>query len=126
MGSWGVGMPAAVKLDLFADQVFSAFGQCPYLVGSALATTQWRDVDVRVILADDEYAAVFPGCDPRDEHRCAKWVAVCLAFSALGREMTGLPIDFQVQQQTYANSTFNAPRSAIGIVEHRITKNGGM
>jgi hypothetical protein len=126
MGKWGVGMPASVKLDLFADQVWNAFGHCPYLVGSVLHTTEWRDVDVRLILPDDEYEKMFPDCDPRDEHRCSKWVALCIAFSCLGKEMTGLPIDFQIQQQTHANKEFadrtKDLRSAIGIVEHRIHK----
>ena len=122
MGSWGVGMPGAVKLDLYGDQLFNVFGGCPYLVGSALTMTQWRDVDVRVILSDEDFVAMFPGLHPGDEHRCAKWVAMCLAFSALGKEMTGLPIDFQIQQQSSANEMFKGTRSAIGIVEHRITK----
>lgn len=49
-------MPAAMKLDLFGDQVFMAFGHIPYLVGSAATQkTGWRDVDVRLILPDDEW-----------------------------------------------------------------------
>lgn len=115
-------MPAALKLDLFADQLYSFFGDFPYLVGSALKTTAWRDVDVRVILPDDQYAALFPGCTPDGEHQCAKWCALCLAFAALGREMTGLPIDFQVQQQSWANKRHPGQRSALGFVEHRFKK----
>ena len=51
----GVGMPAALLLDEFGSQVWSAFGSPPYLVGSALAGKKWRDVDVRLILSDEEY-----------------------------------------------------------------------
>ncbi len=122
----GVGMPAALMLDEFASQLIHAFNPClgmPYLVGSALKGKQWRDVDVRLILTDEEYAALLPGCDPLQEHRCGKWVALCLAFSALGKQMTGLPIDFQIQQMTYANKTTEGePRSALGAVELRIVK----
>lgn len=111
----GVGMPAALYLDEFGSHVWSAFGHTPYLVGSALTQKHgWRDVDVRLILPDDEYAVLFG--DPKQTHRNPKWVAMVLAFSALGRQMTGLPIDFQIQQQSKANADFDAPRSAIGMV----------
>lgn len=117
----GVGMPAALLLEEFGSQVWAAFGTPPYLVGSALTEKQWRDVDVRLILDDDAYAAFGFG-DPRPS--CAlkngKWVALCLAFSALGKSMTGLPIDFQIQQQTLANKTFDGPRSSLGVVALRI------
>ena len=49
MGKWGVGMPRKLMLDEFASLVWDAFGDCPYLVGSALDTTDWRDVDVRLL-----------------------------------------------------------------------------
>jgi hypothetical protein len=39
-----------------------------------------------------------------------------LAWSMLGRQMTGLPIDFQIQQQTLANDEFDGPRSALMFV----------
>lgn len=58
MGDWGVGMPAASRLDQFGRVCHEAFGATAYLVGSALKTTDWRDVDVRVILTDDEFASV--------------------------------------------------------------------
>ena len=52
-----VGMPATLLLEEFGSQVWNAFGDCPYLVGSALENkTGWRDVDVRIILDDEEYA----------------------------------------------------------------------
>jgi hypothetical protein len=117
----GVGMPAALLLDEFGSQIWSAFGTPAYLVGSALAGKKWRDVDVRLILSDEEYKAMGFG-DPRDQHRNAKWVAYVLAFSALGKAMTGLPIDFQIQQQTQANKEHARPRSALGVVELRIKR----
>jgi hypothetical protein len=115
----GVGMPASLLLDAFGSQVWSAFGTPPYLVGSALHSKTWRDVDVRVILDDDEYKALGLG-EPNDTHRNGKWVALCLAFSALGKAMTGLPIDFQIQQCTAANKEFDGNRSVIGTVELRM------
>lgn len=118
----GVGMPAALYLDAFGSVVWDAFGQPPYHVGSSMPgvnKTGWRDVDVRLILSDEEYEALGLG-DPLRCHRNAKWVALTMAFSALGKEMTGLPIDFQIQQQTHANKVFEGcPRSALGCVAAR-------
>lgn len=37
--------------------------------------------------------------------------------------MTGLPIDFQIQQMTYANEhNRDEPRSALGAVDLRVVK----
>lgn len=119
----GVGMPAYLYLEEFGSQVWAAFGYPPYHVGSSLTTkSDWRDVDVRLILPDDEYEALGLG-KPNMPYRNGKWVALCLAFSALGRQMTGLPIDFQIQQQTRANEEYaraDCPRSALGVVSLRI------
>ncbi len=117
----GVGMPATLKLNEFGSQVWHAFGEPPYLVGSAMRSKKWRDVDVRLILDDKTYAKMKLG-DPKDPHRNGKWVALCWAFSELGRSMTGLPIDFQIQQQSHANEKHKGRRSAIGLVELRFTK----
>ena len=117
----GVGMPATLLLEEFGSQVWHAFGKPPYLVGSALTTkSDWRDVDVRLILDDEMYAALSLGAPGRPRQN-GKWVALCLAFSALGKQMTGLPIDFQIQQQTHANKAYDGPRSALGMVELRFT-----
>lgn len=115
----GVGMPAALYLDEFGSQVWAAFGHPPYLVGSALAEkTGWRDVDVRLILSDEEYEAMGFG-HPHHHQFNAKWVSLVMAYSALGRHMTGLPIDFQIQQQSHANKCYDGPRAAIGSVALR-------
>lgn len=112
MGDWGVGMPAAAKLEHFGRVCHEAFGTTAYLVGSALKTTDWRDVDVRVILTDDEFERqIGKLTKPRALNK--RWNALCLAFAALGREMTGLPIDFQIDQQTDANENFDGPRNAL-------------
>lgn len=121
----GVGMPAALWLDQFGSYVWDAFDATPYLVGSVLRAMRgeavgWRDVDVRLILDDERYAAEGYG-EPRDAHRNAKWVATCLAWSAFGHRLTGLPIDFQVQQRTDANNNpvNEGSRSALGLIPSR-------
>lgn len=119
----GVGMPAALWLDEFGSQVWSAFGHPPYLVGSALGSKTWRDVDVRLILQDAEYAALDLG-DPARGSMNSKWISLCLAYSALGKAMTGLPIDFQIQQATYANEKYKGYRSALGLLPLRERDDG--
>lgn len=116
----GVGMPTTLLLHEFGSQVWHAFGEPPYHVGSSLTQKSgWRDVDVRLILDDETYAAKGLG-DPKRPHSNGKWVALCLAFSALGKQMTGLPIDFQIQQQTVANAEYKGERSALGVVALRM------
>ena len=124
----GIGMPAAIYLDEFGSYVGAAFepaGFGVYHVGSSLTGKRWRDVDVRLILSDEEYEQLGLG-DPRQTHSNRKWVAFTLAFSALGRQMTGLPIDFQIQQQTLCNEQFKGGRSALGVHAcFRHLKSGG-
>ena len=118
-----VGMPAALHLEEFGAHIYAAFGHVPYRVGSSLKLkTGWRDVDVRLILPDDEYAAMFGAeTNHTNEHQNEKWVAFVLAFSAFGKSVTGLPIDFQIQRRTDANEKLSKdddPRSAFGIFRH--------
>ena len=116
----GVGFPETLLLNEFGSQVWFAFGDMPYHVGSSLAEKSgWRDVDVRLILDDKVYASMGLG-DPVNPHLNGKWVALCRAFCLLGKEMTGLPIDFQIQQQSWANNTYQGRRSAIGFIPLRM------
>jgi hypothetical protein len=115
-----IGAPAIFALEMACQQInaaFSGFG-C-YLVGSALERADWRDVDVRFIMADDDFACLFPGVsdlshpfweyDPR-------WLLLTVSITAWLRQQTGLPVDFQIQPQTFANERHSKPRSAIGIL----------
>jgi len=108
----GVGMPEWIWLNNFGRVVWEHFGTTPYLVGSAAKGKTWRDVDVRLILDDEEFDRRFGGLS---SPRClnATWNAACLAFTALGREMTGLPIDFQIDRETEANEKYPGPREAL-------------
>jgi hypothetical protein len=110
--SVGVGAPTWIYLNMFGRIVNDAFGDWPYLVGSAAMGKAWRDVDVRLILADDEYEAVIGKIDTV-EMLNPRWRALCMAFSALGQHMTGLPIDFQIQQRTRANELYDGVRQAL-------------
>lgn len=114
MGS-GVGMPAALKLDAFGRRIFDAFGHHPYQVGSSLFGREWRDVDVRLMLPDEEFDLLFP--DHRvPPHADPKWALLCEALSDMAHAQTGLPVDFQIQRTTQANEEFTGPRSALGLL----------
>ncbi|MFJ8798474.1 hypothetical protein [Streptomyces sp. NPDC102487] len=114
----GVGMPAALHLDAYGREISEAFGDVPYLVGSATRTKQWRDVDVRLILADAEFDALFPAHNHPDKTD-GRWSLICAAIAELGRQRTGLPIDFQIQRQTDANRLYDGPRHPLGLYATR-------
>lgn len=111
----GPGMPQSLMLEQFGQIIYETFGHMSYQVGSSLEGKVWRDIDVRLIIPDDEYKAMKLG-HPAYTHMNRKWRGLVLAFSALGKEMTGLPIDFQIQQQSYANKCYKGQRSALFIV----------
>ncbi len=106
------GMPAGIWLTKFGVIVRDYFGHVPYQVGSSVESKQWRDVDVRLILPDEEFEERFG--KNRNAQTNRQLAAVTLAFAALGQQMTGLPIDFQIQPQSWANDRYGSkPRSAL-------------
>lgn len=86
-----------------------------YLVGSVMDRPDFRDVDVRAIVADETFAKLYPTADPKNPARDTYWALSMAAFSLYLRDSTGLPVDFQVQQQTAANEEFPGKRNAIGL-----------
>jgi hypothetical protein len=105
------------SLDSACDLIVRAFGDHPYLVGSAMQRADHRDVDVRLILDDADFDALF-------EHRPrALWELLCLAVGDYLRTRTGLPIDFQIQRQTEVNERHNKPRNPLGM--DRVFARGG-
>jgi hypothetical protein len=99
------------ELDEACAPFLSAFGTHPYLVGSASQRPDFRDVDVRLILADDEFDALFA-------ERKGLWALLSRLGSTYLRARTGLPVDFQVQRQSDANEKFGnlaaTPRNPLG------------
>ena len=98
------GMPQGIWLNKFGVIVADVFGHAPYQVGSSLTSKGWRDVDVRLILPDDEYDSLFG--KERLNYVDPKFAGITLAFAALAKEMTGLPVDFQIQRESYANKIY--------------------
>lgn len=98
------------NLDAACVLIDKAFGEGPYLVGTAGfgGADTYRDVDVRLMLDDDEFAAACPTSE--------RWELLCLTIGAYLRERTGLPIDFQVQRVREANERFGGrPRIPLGM-----------
>ena len=112
-----VGAPAVFQLELACQHLNAAFGGygC-YLVGSALERPDWRDVDVRLILRDEEFSALFPDAlsDGRWESD-SRWLVMTSAIRLWLSRQTGLPVDFQFQPQTHANERHKGRRSALGL-----------
>jgi len=110
-----VGAPAIFALETACRQLTEAFGGwgC-YLVGSSLDRPDWRDVDVRFIMSDEQFATEFPGAG-RCWEQDAKWLLLTVAISERLSKITGLPIDFQIQPRTYANERHRGSRIALGM-----------
>lgn len=99
------------ELDEACGPFLEAFGEHPYLVGSASMRSDFRDVDVRLILSDEEFDALFGD-------RRGLWALLSRLGSTYLRSKTGLPVDFQIQRRTEANEKFGdlgvTPRNPLG------------
>ena len=85
-----------------------------YLVGSSLERRDWRDIDVRFIMADDDYDRLFR--DGRGGWTDALWSLLCTSISLWLSKQTDLPIDFQIQKRSKANEdNAGKKRNALGI-----------
>lgn len=91
--------------------VAAAFGEPPYLVGSVTEGPDYRDIDLRVILDDDEFDRQYVG-------RGLLWSLVCFAITTHLTRLTGLPIDFQIQRMTEANAKYpDGARHPMGLTD---------
>lgn len=107
-------------LDLYllehaCQPVWEAFGSgsagSTYLVGTAQTGGEYRDVDVRTILPDEEFDALFGA---EDRNGKSLWSLMCAAIGRLLAEQSGLPVDFQIQRMTQANEKYDGQRNPIG------------
>lgn len=92
--------PRLYALDAACRPIREAFGSSPYLVGSVQERKPGplSDVDVRLILSDKKYDRLF------GKQSAAFRTILDLAFSAWLSQQTGLPVDFQIQRMTEANT----------------------
>lgn len=95
-------------LELACVPIKDALGRPPYLVGSTHKRLEYRDVDVRSILPDEQFDALFG--------RQKFWGLWCLLISHYLSIETGLAVDYQVQRQTEANEKYGGePRNPLGM-----------
>ena len=109
-------------LDEWGTQLTEAFGDTPYLVGSvARAARDYRDVDVRMLLPDEAWWLY--GTQAMTMTRLSWRLRVInMTITMWGRQVTGLPIDFQFQPGEEFHSYDDDRRSALGI-STRVARN---
>lgn len=117
-----VGAPACFVLERECQFLNRAFdGQC-YLVGSAMERPDWRDIDVRLMMDDEAFIALFPHAGPVENGRWEfdqRWIVLTTAISEQLSRQTGLPVDFQFQPSSHANKRHKGPRNALGLMFSR-------
>lgn len=106
---------AVARLEHACLVVEMGLGHPAYLVGSATQHPDFRDVDLRVILPDDEFDHLFAQSKDKNTFPGGLWGLVCLSIGQYLCDMTGLPIDFQIQRMTEANEKYGGkPRNPMG------------
>lgn len=108
-----VGMPKALYLTAFAKYVYDLFNSNVYLVGSALNTKSWHDLDVITILPDNVWNNFNFG-KPELRFNNKKWIAYCIMISSFGKSLLNCEVDFQIHQYSYSNKLHpNDPKLLI-------------
>ncbi len=104
--------PDLTRLDM-ASVIVLSWLDTPYLVGSCLTRPDFRDVDVRVILDDKRYDALFPGAPWPHDHALRHLIEASVSEHYV--RATGLRVDFQIQRGTQANARYPHKRIPLGI-----------
>lgn len=96
-----------LRLDQWAAPLnaLTPFGFGPYLVGSVMTSTTYRDVDVRQAIPDD----LLPPFGHPDMLRVLN-----VAMSVWAQQATGLPVDFQYQPMSEWREHDAQPRNPLG------------
>jgi hypothetical protein len=111
-----LGAPQYQNLQCACAMLVRAFGEHIFLVGSCLDKREYRDVDVRCILPDADFDRLFPNASGNSQHTDALWCLICPAIAEWLRARTDLPIDFQIQRHTEANTEFHyGKRQHLGL-----------
>lgn len=91
------------SLKLTCEPIFRAFPNClgVFHVGSSTWRRDYRDVDVRCIIGDDEFERLF-GTGKKTPARLDLWFLLCWAISEWMQRRTGMNVDFQIQSMAMA------------------------
>jgi hypothetical protein len=113
------------RLDLACIPIHEAWGT-PYLVGSAMTHPDFRDIDVRLLLDDDEFDRLFPGgaddYGTRPSDHALNYLNATISLmltQTSGLHHIGKEVDFQFQRRTEANARWDDdfaehPRNPLG------------
>ena len=96
-------------LDLACKPIQESIGDTYHVGTSAGGRQEFRDVDVRTILPDKRYDRL---CKAVGQEGIA---FIGIAVGEYLRSLTGLPVDYQIQQQTAANRLHKGLRNPIGV-----------
>ena len=107
-----IGAPEYFILNQLCCILVESFGLCTYLVGSSITSLDFRDVDIRTILDDEEFDKLFK--DNTTTHN-PFWSLLCISVSEYLSSKSGLKVDYQIQRRTETNKTYNGSRQAIGF-----------
>lgn len=108
-----IGWPQNGQLDHAMMIVCRAFEEQAWQVGSSTKGTDYRDVDVRIIMDDAKFNALFGDWNATTWQPF--WSLVCTSISVYLRQVTGLPVDFQIQRRSNVkDADWDEPRSTCG------------
>jgi hypothetical protein len=95
------------RLAQVVETINRAFDGTTYLVGSCTRRPDYRDVDLRMILPDGDFARFFPTV-AEDSHLDGHWKLTNMAISDWIDAAAHLsrPVDFQIQSMTEANRDY--------------------
>lgn len=111
-----IGAPSCFELHAACHVINRAFGATCYQVGSSLERPDFRDVDVRLILDDAVFDALFGNVREGASWELSPfWIVICTGVTFWLRQQTGLPVDFQIQPMTHANEKHPGTRQPLGI-----------
>lgn len=99
------------RLNWACVPLTEAFDSPPYLVGSVLERPDYKDVDLRLILDDTRFAAMFGDTDPVAWFLNPLLLVLNVAISNWLTTTTGLPVDFQFQA---FSTQEHGPRNPLG------------
>lgn len=105
----GLSPPDFHRLNWACRPVCDAYSSPPYLVGSVHTRPDFRDIDLRLILADDEFAAMIPNPE------IGRLLNIALSDLIARAASLPWPIDFQIQSMTEANAIEGTVRNPMGM-----------
>ena len=100
-------------LDRACADLIKCYGFNIYFVGSAITKRDYRDVDLRCVLPDKEYDALFAQKLEEVESERHR-VLTQIAISSWLQKQTGLPIDFQFMKLS-EHQAETGPCMSIGL-----------